>query len=125
MIDEEENKVERYREDGSEISQDSPWQPTGSEEELRIEIREPTVVTSILVKDEDEDKDITFTISFKPEDSNTYVDYVDESGQPQVSLFDNENIVFIHKQVYVVATLLMKMLMQRQYIRIYFHFLLH
>ena len=84
MIDEQENKVERYDEDGEKISQESPWEPTGSEVELRIEIQEPTVVTSILVKDED--KEIKFTISYKPEGSDTYEDY-GESGQPEVSLY--------------------------------------
>ena len=83
MIDEEENEVERYNEDGEKIPPNEPWSPTGSGEELLIEILEPTVVTSIVVTDEVED--ITFTISYKPEDSDEFVEYVDESGQPQVS----------------------------------------
>ena len=85
MIDEEENEVERYNEDGEKIPPNEPWSPTGSEEELLIEILEPTVVTSILVTDEV--KKITFKISYKPEDSDEFVDYVDESGQAEVRHF--------------------------------------
>ena len=85
MIDEEENEVVRYNEDGSEIPSNEPWSPKEGEEELRIEIAEPTVVTSIVVTDETEE--FTFTISYKPEGSDTFVDYVDESGQPKVSQY--------------------------------------
>lgn len=87
MLKEAENEVVRYDANFNKIESGRRWSPTGSEEELLVIINEPTIVTSILVTDEV--KRITFTVSYKPEDSNEFKDYVDEFGQPEVSVYYN------------------------------------
>ena len=83
MIDEEANEVVRYNEVGSEIPSDEAWSPIGRED-LILELTTPTVVTSIQVTDQVEE--IFFKVSYKPEDEDTFIEYVGESGEPQVSL---------------------------------------